>query len=485
MLWLNYIGVSVDGVAWEKDHLRALGINPEELRAHIITHVHDDHANIFDLLINGKRPVIIADHLGFECLVEKASLVLDLDRESVKKMVEWQKVIFGKLFHWLGAEFEFWPTAHPIPTVGFRATVGNQSIVFSGDTLWGERLTQLFNADVVDSELYDATMSAPYRASDLTFHDAGGGLIHPELAELAGLPEQARRHIVPTHLASIPPEFSDKFEVIRPGQTWIIQGDRKQSVSDMLVLSNSPIVHWVDEEWRKVLLAQGRVREHVSGATILNFGQTNKDFFIILGGTVKVMDANQEELARLSTGDFFGEISIMYNVPVTATVKAASAVRLFALDGVIFKQMIGCDGVARRLRKIHAVRPILMHFGIMQSLTPSRLNELAQIVELDRIYNAGEFIIKEGAPADKFFGIIRGRARVQVQGRPVATLYENQVFGEVALIKNTARTADVIAETPVEVFSVSKRHFERFVGQVPMLYYYLGVLAESRQPRKR
>jgi len=484
ILWINGMGISVDGVAWMKEHLRSFGVNPSEIKAHIVTHIHDDHSNIFDLIVNGKVFNLISDKLGYHCLVRKASLLLNMSEEEIEKMIQLIEFVPGQPLHWHGATFEFWPVVHPIPTFGFRVTVAGKSIVYSGDTIWGSKLDELFDLGILPRDVYEKIQEVPMLGSELTFHDAGGGMIHPDLEELAALPEQIRRHIVPTHAEKISDGLKDKFSLIEPGQSWELIGQRTWDVSDYMRVSHAPILSSISEEWMHVVVSQGRIREYPAEYTLLKEGSRGKNFCLLVGGTVKVM-YNDEQVATLSTGDFFGEISLMYDIPCTASIVTKSPIKVLELPRDVFMEMVSSTGLVKKLEKIHQIRPVLIQLATIKDLPAPVQNRLVEATKLIQI-KAGEVIIKQGDAGDRFYGIVSGKADVfscadsESPKRHVATLYRNQCFGEMALIGNGVRTADVVAQTDMELFSLTKEDFVRIIGQTPMFFYAIGILAQSR-----
>ena len=66
-----------------------------------------------------------------------------------------------------------------------------------------------------------------------------------------------------------------------------------------------------------------------AGTILTTKGESGGDFFVILEGKAEV-DAGEGK-RTLGPGDFFGEIALLDNGPRTATVKAATPMRLLVL----------------------------------------------------------------------------------------------------------------------------------------------------------
>lgn len=81
----------------------------------------------------------------------------------------------------------------------------------------------------------------------------------------------------------------------------------------------------------------------------------------------------------------------------------------------------------------------------------------------------GEVLVRQGAPADKFFIIVDGAVEVvrEDDGAPrvVATLGPGQFFGEVAILRDTPRTATVRATAPTTLLALEREAFRALVAQ--------------------
>ena len=71
---------------------------------------------------------------------------------------------------------------------------------------------------------------------------------------------------------------------------------------------------------------------------ILTKGQSNDSLYLIYEGQVAVTDEGRI-LAELGRGDFFGEISLLRSVPVTADVTAETDVNLLSLPHEDFARL--------------------------------------------------------------------------------------------------------------------------------------------------
>jgi uncharacterized protein YhbP (UPF0306 family) len=82
---------------------------------------------------------------------------------------------------------------------------------------------------------------------------------------------------------------------------------------------------------------------------------------------------------------------------------------------------------------------------------------------------AGEVIVRQGAPADKFFVVVEGEVEVvrDAEGgeKELARLGPGSFFGEVAIITGRSRTATVRATQPARLLSMDGDTFRAIVGQ--------------------
>ncbi len=107
-------------------------------------------------------------------------------------------------------------------------------------------------------------------------------------------------------------------------------------------------------------------------------------------------------------------------------------------------------------------------YSVFRDLPKEDVATMAAKLQTMRVA-AGDVIVRQGAPADKFFIIIDGEVEVihEVDGRArqLATLTSGQFFGEMAILRDTPRMATVRAVTPTTLFAMERDAFRGLVAQ--------------------
>ena len=95
---------------------------------------------------------------------------------------------------------------------------------------------------------------------------------------------------------------------------------------------------------------------HRPGSTLAREGESGVGFFLIISGTANV-DVGGTQRKQLTSGDFFGEISLLDGGPRTATVVADSEVVTIGLTQWDFKSFIEQNpSIASKMLKVMATR---------------------------------------------------------------------------------------------------------------------------------
>ena len=106
--------------------------------------------------------------------------------------------------------------------------------------------------------------------------------------------------------------------------------------------------------------------------------------------------------------------------------------------------------------------------------TPIDFGILAGAGAPTREFKAGEVIFKQGDAASEFFVIQSGKIDIRLGNRLLGTLSDLDIFGEMALIDHSPRSATVVAATDATVVPVGEKQFLFLVSRTP--HFALNVM---------
>jgi CRP/FNR family cyclic AMP-dependent transcriptional regulator len=100
---------------------------------------------------------------------------------------------------------------------------------------------------------------------------------------------------------------------------------------DVSQLKRAPLFADVPDEALKKIAPFTNVDEFAEGHVVLKEGGYSNDFYVIEDGSAKVERAG-EEIAQLGPGDVFGEQGLLEKETRSATVTAASTLRVIKIE---------------------------------------------------------------------------------------------------------------------------------------------------------
>jgi MFS family permease len=157
-------------------------------------------------------------------------------------------------------------------------------------------------------------------------------------------------------------------------------------------------------------------------------------------------------------------ITVAIGSLITPFVIAALGVRgALAVLGLPAIALVGLGW--RRLRRIDrsivhrdGEITLLKRVAILRPLPMPTIDTLAGKVDYTNV-GPGEVVFLQGDAGDRFYVIDDGEAEVLGDGRLVRTLSAGDCFGEIALLRNTPRTATVRARTALGLYSLARPDF--------------------------
>lgn len=201
-----------------------------------------------------------------------------------------------------------------------------------------------------------------------------------------------------------------------------------------------------------------RAQDIAEGTEVVRQGEEGDKFYIVVRGAFEVLE-NGEAVNRLGSGNYFGELALLYHKPRVATVVAVEPSRVLWLDHDDFDALLFNDLQTRKKMEASLqYRSEIAAIPLLHDLTPAELDLLlSKLVPLS--VAAGTEIIRQGELGDRFYIVRSGQIEIIQNGNVVATRGHGEAVGEIALLMNVPRTATVRAIEPTELLTLSRQDF--------------------------
>ncbi|NXU49657.1 KGP2 kinase, partial [Turnix velox] len=224
-------------------------------------------------------------------------------------------------------------------------------------------------------------------------------------------------------------------------------------------------------------------RTFQQGSYVIRQGEPGNHIFMLKEGSLEVFQQNKL-LSSIPAWTAFGELAILYNCTRTASVKAVTNVKTWALDREVFQNIMRVTAQTRQ----EQYRNFLRSVSLLKNLPEDKLTKIVDCLEVE-YYDKGDYIIREGEEGNTFFIIAKGKVRVtqstadHSQPQLIKNLHKGDYFGEKALISDDVRSANVIAdEYNMECLVINRETFNQTVGTYEELQTYLeGYVADLAQ----
>ncbi|CAM9287406.1 unnamed protein product [Chrysoparadoxa australica] len=218
------------------------------------------------------------------------------------------------------------------------------------------------------------------------------------------------------------------------------------------------------------LLKNTEIITYRAGETVMHQGEDATAFGFLVGPSPQAMaevvtkgeDGIEREVTQLAVGRYFGEKSLVYSAGCKrySSVRALTDITTLRVSSEYFEVWSSF-----RLYLIMKKVPFLAKLPSAEQI------KVQKALKFER-YSPGSVIVRQNEMGDKFYMITKGAAEVTettvlADGshtvRFLANLYEGHVFGELALIYNEPRNADVTAISQVTCAYLTKEDFYEYL----------------------
>ena len=239
----------------------------------------------------------------------------------------------------------------------------------------------------------------------------------------------------------------------------------------------------------KLIVIQSMEEKRVhDGETVIREGDDGNELYIVESGNLrcfKKIEGAERHIKDYHASEAFGELALLYNAPRAATIIAEGDCVLWSLDRECFNHIVKEAATKRREMYVE----FLSRVDLLSNMDPYERSQLADVLKSES-FESGQFVIRQGEEGNVFYIIEEGQAvatKVLHQGQQpeeVMRYQPGQYFGELALIKNEPRAANVRAETNLKCLTLDRHSFKRLLGPVEDILrrnakYYEEIVAKK------
>jgi cAMP-dependent protein kinase regulator len=209
------------------------------------------------------------------------------------------------------------------------------------------------------------------------------------------------------------------------------------------------------------------------GESLISQGDSSADcMYVVSSGDLQCFvntSAGEKHVKTVHPGEVVGELALLYNCPRAATVRPSDGdVELWELDRDTFNAIVKDSAARTRDRSV----ALLEKVSLMSVLDAADRSKIADSL-FPETYQEGEYIIRVGDAGDRMFfmeeGVCVAYRKMKSgsgESEEVMTYRAGDFFGELAIIRNVVRQADVIAKSTCKVRALQAADFRRLCGSL-------------------
>ncbi|HTM59442.1 MAG TPA: cyclic nucleotide-binding domain-containing protein [Burkholderiales bacterium] len=202
--------------------------------------------------------------------------------------------------------------------------------------------------------------------------------------------------------------------------------------------------------------------------------------YYLLEGQVALV-AKGQQIGAPKVGEIFGEMAAISDSPRSATAVAKSPCRVLSLDDKGFaaalqkKPEFALMMLGTMIMRLRGMIAKLSGIPSTADVKESRVfdkNLLGQMIQglgeqsVVR-YDKGKIIMVTGQAGALMYVVTEGRVAISIRGAIVERVGPGGIFGEMALVDQSPRAANAVAETEVSLLGINRNVFLNLVKSTP------------------
>lgn len=248
----------------------------------------------------------------------------------------------------------------------------------------------------------------------------------------------------------------------------------------LVLLKKIPFLESVADPLLNGLLERSNLVNIPEGELAVMQGSFGDTFYLILAGEMAVEvfndDGQMVEVARLSQGNFFGELAMIGKGHRTASVRAVGeGAELLEIAKGPFDKLLKQKPVLEAMEELYRRRTIeafLRENEYLKELRDTDRETIAATSKLIRLH-ATDDVYKAGDNPESFYLVRHGFLKIwRKEGEAdsiLAYVRDKDFFGDLELIEGVNRIATVTAMEPVELVEINRTVFAGIYQRYPGL----------------
>ncbi|CAD8059332.1 unnamed protein product [Paramecium sonneborni] len=286
-----------------------------------------------------------------------------------------------------------------------------------------------------------------------------------EVIELPKRPAAARKQ-----RASISAEAYGQYNKKESFQPRVIVKTQQQKEKIGKRLGQSFMFASLDQKEKDIVIDAMEERNYNAEDWVIQQGDNGDNLYVVDQGELNCFkrftkDGENKFLKVYYPGESFGELALLYNAPRAASIQSKTNSILFALDRQTFNHIVKDAAMKKREKYVNVLKSI----DLLSMMDPYERSHVADAIK-SASFQQGEYIIREGEQGDIFYMIEEGEliaTKTLYQGQEPVKVFQYKAgdyFGELALLKDIPRQANIVAQTQVKLIYLDRHSFKRMLG---------------------
>ncbi len=293
-----------------------------------------------------------------------------------------------------------------------------------------------------------------------------------------------------SYIPEIPPQLRPK-EIEKPPEPEepivveiveeAVSGDSSGASEDE-GLVRTPLFSYLGPEELTVIIKKLKARSFSIGESVFKRGDEDNSIYVITSGAAEVISRTKydEEIksATLTDGDFFGEHGYFSGLKRGSDVVAITELELLEISkedmDMLAAEYPGIHKVLYDFYKERVLDKTLAISKVFKYLSVADRKELLENLHVES-FPKGTAVIRDNDEGDNMYVIVSGTAEVWKTGgdgkrKPLITLYDNDYFGEAAVVLNRPRVSNVTAiSTCLDLIVIGRKELEKVLKKYPTI----------------